>query len=122
MDDVGDVINAALNKEDWKAAKRKLLPALKKEPDSHWLLSRLGAVYYEERKYRKALEYARRAEAVAPGCPLVLWDLAGALLATGATEDAFRIYQKILKGGEEKASSCPHGEGEGRKWAISLLI
>jgi hypothetical protein len=34
----------------------KLIRAvLRKEPDSHWLLTRLGLAYCEERNYKKAL-------------------------------------------------------------------
>ncbi len=122
MHNVGKAINDAFEKENWKVARQRIFAALDEEPESHWLISKLSAVYYEERKYQKALEYARKAEAIAPECPLVSWDLAGALLATGKARSALRLYRIILQGGVAKASSCPYGEGEGPNWAVSLLI
>jgi hypothetical protein len=52
----------------------------------------------------------------------VLWDLAGALLATGSIHSALLFYHKIITEGISKASACPHGEGEGQAWAVCLII
>jgi tetratricopeptide (TPR) repeat protein len=119
---VGKAINEAFDKENWPVARERIVAALEREPDSHWLLSKLSATYYEEREYQQALEYAQKAAAIAPECPIVSWDLAGALLATNDPGAALRIYLRILDGGPAKAASCPHGAGEGEKWALSLLI
>jgi tetratricopeptide (TPR) repeat protein len=122
MHNVGKAINEAFDKEDWEVARRRILAALEEEPRHHWLLSKLSAVYYEERDYQKALSYAKKAQQIAPECPLVLWDLAGALLATGHVQSALAIYRKLMTEGVAKASACPHGEGEGPAWAVCLLI
>ena len=56
---------------------------LKKEPDNHWLLTRLGLTYYEERAYGASLSYERRALNLAPHCPRAFWDDAGSLQKLG---------------------------------------
>ena len=61
---------------------------LKSSPNDHWLLTRLGLTYYEERRYKQALKYELRALAEAPNCPLALWDYAGSLEMLGRTEAA----------------------------------
>ncbi len=120
MHGVSREINDAIDREDWSFARRILLEKLKKEPNDHWLLSRLGSVYYEQRKYRKALEYSKKALALAPDCPLVLWDLAGPLFATGKVRAAWQIYRGLLNKGPEKIAKGPCGEG--LSWANSLMV
>ena len=72
----GDMIEEAIQQEDWMTARRLVHAALRRDPNSHWLLTRLGLTYYEQYDYKRALLYAKRAYKLAPGCPLVLWDLA----------------------------------------------
>ncbi|HJQ99416.1 MAG TPA: tetratricopeptide repeat protein, partial [Candidatus Polarisedimenticolaceae bacterium] len=45
----------------WSEARKAINKALKAEPDSHWLLTRLGLTYYEQRKYDTSLKYAEQA-------------------------------------------------------------
>ena len=105
--------------ENWKDARKLIRAALRKEPDSHWLLTRLGATYYEEFNYEKALFHSGQALELAPNCPLVLWDYAGALDMLGRTKEAIAIYKKLVKRGVEAIAydDC----GEGLAWARGLV-
>ena len=105
--------------EDWKAARKLIRAALRKEPDSHWLLTRLGLTYYEEQNYEKALFYDTQAMNLAPNCPLVLWDYAGTLDMLGRNKEAIAIYRKLIKRGVDKIA---YGEcGEGLAWARGVV-
>jgi tetratricopeptide (TPR) repeat protein len=104
---------------NWKAARTLIRVALRKEPDSHWLLTRIGLTYYEEYKYGKALFYTERALQLAPNCPLALWDYAGALDMLGRTREAVYIYKRLVKRGIEDIA---YGDcGEGLAWARGLV-
>ncbi len=108
-------IEALLAAEDWEAARSLIRTRLATEPDSHWLLTRLGLTYYEQRRYRQALRYEGQALRLAPRCPLVLWDYAGTLDMLGRTSEALRIYRRLIRRGVERLA---FGEcGEGRAWA-----
>ncbi|HEX3152728.1 MAG TPA: tetratricopeptide repeat protein [Gemmataceae bacterium] len=116
---LSEVIDELFDQEQWVAARKILLRELRDAPDNHWLLTRLGTTYYEQRKYGSALKIAEQALELAPECPLVLWDLAGDLDATGDHEAAIRIYRKLIKRG---VHSLANGEcGEGVAWAESLI-
>jgi tetratricopeptide (TPR) repeat protein len=109
-DEIGPLINA----EDWKAARRVIRRKLRKEPDSHWLLTRLALTYYEERDYQTALVYSQQALDLAPRCPLVLWDYAGALDMLGRTAEAIAVYRRIVRRGISSLAYGPCGEGRRR--------
>lgn len=119
MDRLSATVNRLFAQDKWAEAQALLERALSEDPQDHWLLSRLSAALYEQRKYKKALDYARRAHDLAPDCPLVLWDLAGALDATGKAKEAANIYARLLRRGAARvaADEC----GEGAAWARSLL-
>ena len=106
-------------RKEWKKAldiTKKLLAA---SPDSHWLLTRLGTHYHELFRYRTALKYCLKALALAPHCPLVLWDYAGTLSMLERRKEARKIYKRLLRRGVERIA---FGEcGEGRRWAQGLL-
>jgi tetratricopeptide (TPR) repeat protein len=105
--------------EDYARARSLLQKALLDEPDSHWLLTRIGATLYEERRYDEALAYSKRAHAIAPRCPLVLWDLAGCHDMLGEAESAICIYERLIRRGVERVA---YGDcGEGLRWARSLI-
>ena len=70
----------------------RLRQQLKAEPRHHWVLTRISSEYYEQGKYALALKYAEKAFAEVPSCPLVLWDLAGALQALGRHNEALDLY------------------------------
>lgn len=92
---------------------------LKREPQHHWLLTRLSSLFYERRRYATALEYAEKAFAQVPTCPLVLWDYAGALQMLGRHSEALDLYARIVRRGVYRIAT---GEcGEGRGWARGLI-
>ena len=112
-------IEELIDAENWKGARQLIRAALRKEPDSHWLLTRLGLTCYEERNYEKALFYEAQALRLAPRCPLVLWDYAGTLDMLGQNRKAIAIYRKLIKRGVDKIAN---GEcGEGMAWARGLV-
>ena len=112
-------IEQAIRSEDWITARTLIRTALKSEPRSHWLLTRLGSTYYEQRQYRRALRYSEQALKIAPACPLALWDCAGALDMLERTDEAMRIYRRLIKRGVKRiaAERC----GEGKAWATGLI-
>jgi hypothetical protein len=120
MPTLNERLEALFTKEDWRKARGLLEKELHKTPDSHWLLTRLGTTYYEERDYAKALEFARQAYRLAPNCPLVLWDLAGALDAAGDVEGALHLYRQLVRKGPAVIGTDECGEGIA--WAVGLLI
>ncbi len=113
-----DKIDSLLEKENWPDLRNLLLDLLKEEPDDHWLLTRLGLTYYEEKNYQRSYEISSRALSIAPNCPLVIWDHAGDLDMLGKEHDAIRFYEKLLK---RDLDDLAYGEcGEGMKSALRL--
>lgn len=112
-------IETAIGLSDWKEARRLIRAALRRQPDSHWLLTRLSATFYEERNYAQALSVGLDACEVAPNCPLVLWDLAGTFDMLDRHADAVKLYRRLIKRGVEEIAvgDC----GEGRAWARGLV-
>jgi tetratricopeptide (TPR) repeat protein len=92
---------------------------LKREPNHHWLLTRLSSVLYERRRYASAVKYAEKAFAQMPTCPLVLWDYAGALQMLGRHEEALDLYARIVTRGVHRIATGDCGEG--RAWARGLV-
>lgn len=82
---IGSRIEALIEAEKWSAARQAIRAKLRSSPDDHWLLTRLGLTYYEEKRYKQALRYSVRALEKMPHCPLVLWDYAGTLEMLGQT-------------------------------------
>ena len=112
-------IEAAIRSERWKKARQLIRAELKDKPKSHWLLTRLGLTYYEERAYRASLSYSQKALRLAPECPLALWDYAGSLQMLGRHRMALRVYRQLLSRG---VGQIAHGDcGEGRGWARGLI-
>lgn len=119
MQTLSERINRLFAEEKWPAARKLIERALQREPQDHWLLARLASIHYEERDYETAQKIARQAERLQPDCPLVQWELAGALHMLGKPGPALRIYRGLLQRG---LKSVGHDEcGEGEEWAISLL-
>lgn len=100
-------------------ARALILEKLVTESQSHWLWTRLSLTYYEQYDYETALEYSKIARKLAPKCPLVLWDYAGALDMLRQNKLAIRTYQKLIDRGIEAIAvdEC----GEGIRWARSLI-
>lgn len=106
-------IEEAIHSKNWRRARQLIRAELKEKPDSHWLLTRLGLTYYEERAYRKSLSYSRKALRLAPNCPLALWDYAGSLQMLGRHRTALRVYRQLLSRGVEQIAYGDCGEGRG---------
>lgn len=119
MSEKSDNIEDLIEAEDWKGARQLIRDALRKKPESHWLLSRLALTFYEEFKYEKALDYDSRALEIAPNCPLALWGYAGSLDMLGRDREALRIYRRLVR---RDAQSIAYGEcGEGLARARGLV-
>jgi len=112
-------INMLFAQEEWAKARRLLERRLAKEPDNHWLLTRLGTTYYEQQDYEKALGFSQKAFQIAPHCPLVLFDLASTLEMLGEDAQAVKIYAKLFQRGVKGVAEEECGEGV--VWARSLL-
>jgi tetratricopeptide (TPR) repeat protein len=112
-------IERAMAAGEWLGARTLIRNALKHEPDNHWLVTRLGSTYYEQRQYRRALQYAQKALVLAPRCPLVLWDYAGCLEMLDQSQEALSIYRRLIRRGIDRLAT---GEcGEGIAWARGLV-
>ena len=93
----GDRIDQLIQDERWQEARALIEKALKKEPDSHWLLTQLGETFYEQRQYKKALKVLLKSRDIVPDCPLTLWHLAGTLDALGFHAEALQFFTWLLK-------------------------
>jgi tetratricopeptide (TPR) repeat protein len=112
-------IEQLIHVEDWVAARAAIESQLIAEPNHHWLLTRLALTYYEQHQYQLALDISKRAFAVAPRCPLVLWDYAGVFDMLKRYDEAIRIYRQLIRRGVE---SIAYDEcGEGIRWARGLV-
>jgi tetratricopeptide (TPR) repeat protein len=107
-------IEKAIEDCDWIKARELIGRELQREPHNHWLLTRLSTTYYEEREYAEAAIIAQKALDEAPHCPLVLWDLAGALYMLRRYSDAIDLYSRIVGIGIEGLSYGEHREGKAR--------
>jgi len=107
-------IEQHIAEEDWRGARRAIRKALRREQESHWLLSRLALTFYEEFQYAEALALEERALALAPRCPLVLWGKAGSLEMLGREAEAIAVFKRILKRGKELLAYGECGEGMAR--------
>lgn len=112
-------IELAIKQSNWPKARRYVLADLRKEPASHWLISRLALTYYEERDYERSLVHSKRAYKIAPYCPLVLWDLAGTYQMLGRYQTAIAAYRRLLRRGINTLAFGPCGEGVA--WARGLM-
>ena len=112
-------IEKAIRADNWPRARALIRSALKYEPNSHWLVTRLGLTYYEQRQYKRALRFSEKALALAPQCPLVLWDYAGCLDMLDRLEEAIAIYRRLVRRGVGRLAcgDC----GEGKAWAKGLI-
>jgi tetratricopeptide (TPR) repeat protein len=110
----GAAIELAIAEEKWGKARRLVERALKIEPESHWLLTRLALTYYEEFDYQRALGYSEQALVLAPDCWLVQWDYAGALDMLDRSQEAIAMYERILRRGIDLLANDACGEGRAR--------
>ena len=112
-------IERLISAEDWPAARRAVRAKLRSSPNDHWLLTRLGLTYYEERRYKQALKYSLCALAEVPSCPLALWDYAGSLEMLDQPEAALKVHLLLVGRGIQQIAfgDC----GEGLAWARGLI-
>jgi predicted Zn-dependent protease len=106
-----DRINRLFELNRYATIERLVRRELAKAPRDHWLLSRLSSAVYEQRRYAEALSLARRAQRIAPYCPMVLWDLAGAHDMLGQEERAIAIWHGLIRRGVERLATEECGEG-----------
>lgn len=105
--------------DDWLKALDILQNALEKNPDDHWILTRLSSVYYEMREYNKSLQLSQKAIKIAPECPLVLSNHASVLDMLKREKEAISIWNILIEKGVDEIA---YGEcGEGKTWAKSLI-
>lgn len=107
-------IEAAIARSDWRGARRLIRIALRRQPANHWLLTRLSLTYYEQYQYQLALRISKKALAMAPACPLVLWDHAGTLDMLNRTQEAIAIYKRLARRGPLAIARGECGEGLAR--------
>jgi tetratricopeptide (TPR) repeat protein len=113
------MIERAIAANYWVRARRLIRQGLRRKLDDHWLLTRLSLTYYEQRQYRKSLQYVIEALQVAPYCPLAVWDYAGTLDMLRRKKKALQVYQWLISWGED---TIAYGEcGEGIRFARSLI-
>ena len=93
---IGDRIDDLIQREKWPQARALIETALRREPESHWLLTQLAETHYEEQEYEKALELLEQSKEIVPECPLTNWYLAGTLDALGRHTAALKIFTWIL--------------------------
>ena len=113
------LIERALESENWPQTRALIRNVLKREPDNHWLLTRLGSTYYEQKQYKRALHYTLKAFALAPQCPLVLWDYAGCLEMLNQSKEAMAIYRRLIRRDVHRLANGDCGEGVA--WARGLV-
>jgi tetratricopeptide (TPR) repeat protein len=94
---IGKQIDDLIHSERWEKARALIERELANEQDNHWLLTRLGETYYEQRQYKKALPWLLKSLEVVPDCPLTLWHLAGTLDVLGYPAGALRLYTWLLE-------------------------
>jgi tetratricopeptide (TPR) repeat protein len=112
------MIERAIAANDWPKARRLIREGLRKERDNHWL-TRLSLTYYDQKQYRKSLQYVTQALQIAPYCPLAVWDYAGTLDMLGRKKRALQVFQWLISWGEKRIA---YGQcGEGIRFARSLI-
>jgi tetratricopeptide (TPR) repeat protein len=115
----GKLIEKAVAAEDWAGARKLIKAELRSAPEDHWLMSRLALTHYEQRHYKRALNWDVRALLEAPYCPLAIWGYAGTLEMLGRYNASISLYRYLLSWGEEQLA---YGDcGEGIRRARSLL-
>jgi tetratricopeptide (TPR) repeat protein len=105
--------------EQYLLARQILKNHLKKHKDDYWALNMMSSAYYEERNYKKALEWSDKAMLIEAHDPLVLWTRAAPLDQLGRTNEAILIWQQLIDWGAEKIGL--ELRKEGIAWAKSLI-
>ena len=112
-------IERVIAAHEWPEARKLIREELRLDPRNHWLLTRLSLTYYEQKQYRKSLQYVVQALQIQPYCPLAVWDYAGTLDMLNRKKKALEIFEWLSSWGEKRIA---FGEcGEGLRWARSLI-
>jgi tetratricopeptide (TPR) repeat protein len=82
--------------ESWDIIRKRLLRKLRRDPTNVILLTYLSNAYFEEGKYKKALEASIKAYSRSPEYPLVLWDYALALYMNKAFSKSLGSFKTIM--------------------------
>jgi len=82
--------------ERWDIIRKKLLRKLRRYPTKVILLTYLSNAYFEEGKYKKALQASIKAYSRMPENPLVLWDYAHALYMNSEFSKSLRFFKTIM--------------------------
>jgi tetratricopeptide (TPR) repeat protein len=106
-----EAIEDAIARDEWLRARRLIRAALSRKADDHWLLSRLALTYYEQRQYRRALNYELKALQIEPYCPLAIWGYAGTLDMLERRKEALELFRWLMSWGEDELAYGPSGEG-----------
>jgi tetratricopeptide (TPR) repeat protein len=114
---IGARIDDLIQREKWPQARALIQSALRREPDSHWLLTQLAETHYEERQYAKALELLLKSKSIVPECPLTKWHLAGVLDALGRHDEALILFADLLS---SKVTADDDPCWESADWADAL--
>ncbi len=110
-------INSLFQQNAWKEARKLLEIEHEKDSEDHWVVTQLGVTFYEEKKYRDALQLFRKSLEIVNDCPLTRWNLAGALDAVGDQSGAKEIYIWLLR-----AKTSPEHDPcwESPEWADAI--
>jgi hypothetical protein len=123
------VLDRMISDDRHSRARRIIRRALKKSPDDHRLLTALARSYSDtswggDRECRVAMAWHRRALAVAPECPIVLWDYAE---TAGGKESIATLRRLIARGPHSLiCDGCIRSQSRARKfitrayWLLSL--
>ena len=114
---IGERIETLIMEEDWPRARKLILKELAATPEDHWLITRLGLTYYEERDYRMALQLYEKSFQILSDCPLTIWNLAGALDMLGKSSQAAGYYRWII---DSKTRYEDDSCWESREWTESM--
>jgi tetratricopeptide (TPR) repeat protein len=113
------MIERAIAANNWPRARRLISSELRRNGNDHWLLTRLSLTYYEQKQYRKSLQYVIQALQMQPYCPLAVWDYGGTLDMLNRRRKALQIFRWLISWGEDRIA---YGEcGEGIRFARSLI-
>jgi tetratricopeptide (TPR) repeat protein len=105
------LFNKLWKESNWKELETCLLKWIGEDPESHWLLAQLAEVYYLQKQFDKALEYAEKAWKLAPHCPLAIWEYSESLHRLGEDAKAEPLYRGLIRRGVKRIAYGECGEG-----------
>ena len=91
-------INSLFQQNAWKEARKLLEIEHEKDSEDHWVVTQLGVTFYEEKKYRDALQLFRKSLEIVNDCPLTRWNLAGCARRGGRPVGCQRNLHLALAG------------------------